>query len=634
MTIFFIGFTKILITISEILTAGIAVTAFSLLLYATTFNLRNRVARSFAAILLSIVIVFSAEALKTTATTATLIDFWLHIQWIGIIFLPASYLHFSDSLLSTTGRPSRWRRKWAVRVAYFISIGLLITLPSKWLLGPVISTQLPVTFNQPTLLSQIFTIYYIVVMVLSWVNFIRALRRTVTITSRRRMTYLAVSALAPAIGIFPYLLNGSAFAGQFSLAFWLVTIVINLLTGALIVVMAYAVAFFGISWPDRIVKSRLIKWLLRGPLTASLTLALVTIVRRAGDAFGGNPYSALVPITMIVTVLLLEYAITVFFPKFEQIFLFGKDQQELIQLRSLEERLITHSDLSQFLEMVLAAICDQLQAPGAYLATNTEGNFEVIASTGFPKKSIGSVADLEEFILSIEPDGKMFQWNKDVGFPLKDGGDEPALVGYLVVRNPNQVLIIDEEAMAAVRLLNHRAAIALRDREIQEQVFSTLEKMDTQVEMIQTLRAFGRYDRQGVLTDDQTLANRDMTQWVRDALTHYWGGPKLTDNPLISLQIVKQSMEEQENNSANALRGILKRAIDKLKPEGERKYTSEWILYNILDLKFLEGKKVREIAMRLAMSEADLYRKQRVAIDAVATEIAKMESLITDETNK
>jgi hypothetical protein len=42
-------------------------------------------------------------------------------------------------------------------------------------------------------------------------------------------------------------------------------------------------------------------------------------------------------------------------------------------------------------------------------------------------------------------------------------------------------------------------------------------------------------------------------------------------------------------------------------------------------LKFLEGRKVREIAMRLAMSEADLYRKQRVAIEAVAGTIIDME---------
>jgi len=57
-------------TIDEILTAGIAVTAFSLLFYALTFNLRDRVARSFAIILLCVVVVFSAEALQTTQPSA------------------------------------------------------------------------------------------------------------------------------------------------------------------------------------------------------------------------------------------------------------------------------------------------------------------------------------------------------------------------------------------------------------------------------------------------------------------------------------------------------------------------------------------------------------------------------------
>ena len=99
----------------------------------------------------------------------------------------------------------------------------------------------------------------------------------------------------------------------------------------------------------------------------------------------------------------------------------------------------------------------------------------------------------------------------------------------------------------------------------------------------------------------------------------------MTENPLLQLNVVQAELKSHENNAANALRSILKEAIDHLRPEGERKYTGEWILYNILDLKFLEGKKVREIAMRLAVSEADLYRKQRVAIDAVANEIVHME---------
>jgi len=63
-----------------------------------------------------------------------------------------------------------------------------------------------------------------------------------------------------------------------------------------------------------------------------------------------------------------------------------------------------------------------------------------------------------------------------------------------------------------------------------------------------------------------------------------------------------------------------------MKPEGEKKLNNEWILYNLLEMKFLEGKKVREIAAKLAMSEADLYRKQRVALEAVAKNILEMES--------
>jgi hypothetical protein len=49
------------------------------------------------------------------------------------------------------------------------------------------------------------------------------------------------------------------------------------------------------------------------------------------------------------------------------------------------------------------------------------------------------------------------------------------------------------------------------------------------------------------------------------------------------------------------------------------------MLYNILEMKFLQGRKVRDVALRLAMSEADLYRKQRVAIEAVAEAISDME---------
>ena len=74
-------------TINDILTAGIAITAFSLFLYALSFNLRDRVTRSFAIILLCVVVVFTAEALETSAVTPEMIALFLRIEWLGIIFL-------------------------------------------------------------------------------------------------------------------------------------------------------------------------------------------------------------------------------------------------------------------------------------------------------------------------------------------------------------------------------------------------------------------------------------------------------------------------------------------------------------------------------------------------------------------
>ena len=86
-------------------------------------------------------------------------------------------------------------------------------------------------------------------------------------------------------------------------------------------------------------------------------------------------------------------------------------------------------------------------------------------------------------------------------------------------------------------------------------------------------------------------------------------------------------MEQEGGNPTKGLRSVLAQAIEDLRPEGQRQMTaSEWLLYNILELKFIQGKPVREIASRLAMSESDLYRKQRVAIEQVAQKIIELEA--------
>jgi len=114
---------------------------------------------------------------------------------------------------------------------------------------------------------------------------------------------------------------------------------------------------------------------------------------------------------------------------------------------------------------------------------------------------------------------------------------------------------------------------------------------------------------------------------VRDALKHYWGGPKLTESPLLALRVVQDILGENNDNSVHALRSVLAKAIEMQRPEGERHMTAaEWLIYNILDMKFVQGMRVRDIANNLAMSESDLYRKQKLAIDEVARTLREMET--------
>ena len=618
-----------IITVNQIFTAGIAITAFSLFLYALSFNLRDRVARSFAIILLCVVTVFTSEALESASATPLVIDLFLRLEWLGIIFLPAAYLHLSDALLVTTGHPSRGRRRLAVRLMYSISAIFILMLAYGYLLGPLVMDGEPAPYLQRTIWTEIFTAYYVLIMVLAWINFWRAFRRTLTRSGRRRLIYLLAGAAAPALGSFPYLLYGSGLAANFPFLFWGVATFSNFLVGGLIILMAYAVAFFGVSWPDRVVKSRLFKWIMRGPVVASAALGVMTIIRRGGEHFG-TTYSVAVPAAMVATVLILEHTITLAAPLWERFIFFGGDRTDLALLQNLEERLITQNDLRQFLEAVLAAVRDHLQSPAAFVAALDGEELSLVVATG--SSPLLKESNLSEALKVINHegngDGEEYAWGDYWLFPLHQPPEtdegSPILLGLMgVVHQHDQVIVSDQRQSLAVLL--QRALVALQDRRLQRSVFRSLEDLRPQVDMFQRMRAVGRYDSKASLLEETLPPGSDMAEWVRDALAHYWGGPKLTQNPLLNLQIVQQAFKEHNDNPANALRSILRQAMDHVRTEGERRFTGEWILFNILEMKFVEGRKVREVATRLAMSEADLYRKQRVAIEEVARIILEME---------
>lgn len=612
-------------SLNQLLTAGIAITAFSLLLYALTFNLRDRVARSFAAILACVMVVFVCDAIGSTTVSPADLEFWLKVQWIGIIFLPSTYLHFSDALLATTGKPSRGRRRWLIRLSYLAAIAFLVALPTGWLVGDLVAApRVEAPYLESTPLTWVFIGFYVLGMIWSLINCWRALKRSVTQTGRRRLLYLLAGAAAPSLGSFPYMVLAPQIAEAVPLLFWIAVTLSNLAVAVLIVLMAYAVAFFGVSWPDRVVKRRLFKWLMRGPAAAFLVLAVTTFVRRLGAQFG-QPYSGMVPIAMVGTLLLFQYFVTLAAPIWERWLFYGSDRSDLRLIQNLEERLLTSGDLKQFLEGILAAACDRLQVAKAYIVTLEASGLEMLVSVGGGKP----VEDQEtlHLITNLTRNG----YGRDVLaanhywiLPLFGAAEgRHKLLGFMgVERGASSAL--DDEHREALSNLAEKAALALEDRLRQEQVFSSLESLAPQVEMIQRLRAAARYTGAEML-EESGASPSDLAVWVKDALNHYWGGPKLTSSPLMKLKIVQQALQEHDGNPVNALRFVLRQAVNQVRPEGERRFTAEWILYNILEMKFLEGRKVREVALRLAMSEADLYRKQRVAIEAVAKAIVEME---------
>lgn len=622
-------------TLNQILTAGIAITAFSLFLYSLSFNLRDRVARSFAIILLCVVVVFTTEALQDKTITVEVLDLLLRLQWFGIIFLPAAYLHLSDALLVTAGRPSRGRRRIAVRAMYAVSAFFILMLGLGYLLGPIVPDGKPAPYLQRTVWTEIFTAYYVAAIVWAGVNFARAYNRMLTRSGRRRMLYLMAGATAPALGSYPYLLFGYRLAEQHQYIFWGAATIINLVVGALVIVMAYAVAFFGVSWPDRVIKSRLMKWIMRGPVTVSIALALMTIVRRTSEMLG-SPYNVFVPLSVVASVLLIEHAITFAAPLWERWLFFGRDRTELELLQNIEERLLTQDDLYQFLDAVLAAVRDHLQSPCAFVAALDDETLSPLVVAG--NRALLDQEGLTEALENVNGDSRReFLWGNFWVLPLHrrrtsemDVDELPPLLGLLgVAKGVKEHMERDQRE--ALWLLADRAAIALEDRQVQQRMFRSLADIQPQVEMIQRMRAAGRYDARVNLLSEPLPGEADLANWVKDALTHYWGGPKFLNNPLMRLQVVRDLAEKDDGNAANALRSLLRRAVDQVRPQGDRKFTTEWILYNILEMKFIEGRKVRDVAARLAMSEADLYRKQRVAVEAVAKAILEMEMDLQDQ---
>ena len=629
---------ELLELINVVLASGIVIVSCAFLLYLIIYNPLNNVARSFVTLLSCVLLTYFVDlALFGVENLEPAIP-WLQFQWVGIAFTPAAYLSFSNTLLITTGARSRLRDV-AVRVSYLFSALLLLGVAFSDLVvrGGTLAPRAAHLLAGP--LFPFFVLYFFAAVSWGAANALWARRRCLTSTSRRRMTYLTATFAAPAAGVFPYLLLTGWPASAPGVLLWLLLVLGNVAVGLMLVLLAYSVAFFGAFTPDRVVKHRLVRFLLRGPLVATLVVVVIIAASQA-EVWLGLPSRRLMFFVVVGVILLLQLGIELAKPLIDRA-LYRQDQPEIEWIQEMSNRLLTTTDLRQFLENVLAALCDLLRVETAFVAVIDGGtpHLEVVCGSlepgtadHLPTEAWQGPAAAQQVVETklskerhIERYGDMFVWDGYWLVPLraKAQGVVIGIVGLAARALEPDLTPEEQDGMEALLI---QATAALEDRQLQQGLFGVLERIIPEIEDIQRRRGVVHYVGEPALSGFSLVETDEFRQWVRDALSHYWGGPKLSTSPLRSLHVVERAVREHGGSAMNALRTVLKQAIERLRPEGQRQMTTqEWILYNILELKFLQGRKVREVARRLAMSESDLYRKQRVAIEAVAQMLAEME---------
>lgn len=632
---------QILALVNDVLQAAIVIFGSAVALFNLRHFLRDRVTRAFTNLIFFVVIVYLTELLASRTNITHSSEPWLRLEWVGIAMVPAAQYHLADALLATTGHISKRRRQF-VRVFYLIGLTFIALVGlSDLVVGGVIEVP-QATHLRAGPLFPVFTLYFWLVTGISIYNVWRSLQLSVTSTIRQRTRIILAAFLAAPLGVFPYLLLSSNPSLEITPLFWLVLIAGNLTVGVMFAFLTYYLAYFGAMSPDRVVRVRLFKFMARVPMTATIVLLVYIAVSRTSTLLG-LPVETALPVAVVATVMLVQWAIHIFKKPLERIFHLNNDP-DVKRIQELSERLLTTRDLHQFLESVLITICEALRIPTAFVAAFTPDGpqLEVVVDPqseldeieGENWRELTQPSGSNGFQENLERAGEFVLW-RDYWIRTLYTRQEDALVGILGIRARADRPDLTEQEEEIFERLALQAAKALEDRIMQQEVFAAVEGLLPEITALQQQRSAATFGGATLLTasveEQEALINDpDFSTMVRDALTHYWGGPKLTQSPLLRLRIVQEAVQEYRGNPTKALRAILERAIEQQKPPGERSMTTaEWILYNILELKFIQGQRVRDVARRLAMSESDLYRKQRVAIENVARAVSNMERQAT-----
>ncbi len=628
---------KVLLDLTnETLAAAIVVMAASLLLYNLSRNLRDRVARTSAILLFCVTFTYLCDTLISLNPTLGTYASVLRLQWVGIAFMPAAMFHLSDALLATTGLPSRGRRRRVVRLLYILSaVFLIFAAFGDWLIQPVAEGAVVSLRAKP--LFFVYVAYFLVAAVVSF-NFVsRARQRCLTRDTRRRMAYLQFALLTPAVGIFPF----SVVLGpgqEFTLPGLLLVSIANVVVILMLLFLAYPLSFFGSRVPDRVVKVELLRFLMRGPATGMLALATIIFFTPASTRVFGIKGQSFLPFAVVAVVLLWQWFTALALPILERRLVYNSDDyDQLARLQQVSERLLTATDLIQLLEAILAATCDYLRVNTAYVATLDDAP-ELVAAVGPARPSAALILDDAAALAELlehdtESDPPVRSWRSYWIAPLHshragEQAERAVLLGFLGVQARAAEIDLKLDEIHMLRNFIRRAEQTLDDLALQNEINAALEGLLPQLSLTRTSAADVEFKPgRTPVADPAVVPDREQfIEQVKAALKHYWGGPGLSSSRLLELGVVQRVLADNENNPTRALRDVLLKAIENQRPTSERKLDNpEWVIYNILDLRFIQKIKARDAARRLHMSEPDLYRKQRYAIEAVADTLLEME---------
>ncbi|MFN3333105.1 MAG: hypothetical protein ACK47M_11390, partial [Caldilinea sp.] len=490
-------------------------------------------------------------------------------------------------------------------------------------------------------------IFYAVVIGLAYANIWKARQRCLTESTRARMTYLLIGFIAPGVSVFPYLIAFALLFGPRESS-WLVllaSILGNIAVGFLLLLMSYTVAYFGVVTPDRVVRYRLLRFFMRGPVVAILVILAIQITPPIERTLG-LPRNVILFSVITGVVVFSQLLLSITKSGVDRL-IYREDREEIAWLRELDRRMLATSDLRQLLENNLVALCELLRTPSAFVAAVIGPDLMLEAMVGADDKRsrILAVADWSDALgkalreQSASRSGRTQSPHFHCGYwlwPLVDRTQEEEgvrVLGALGVQARTVSPLFTADELRAIEAILDRTTRALADRKLQQSMLANLRYIIPDIERMQQLRGAIPYaaadsarEPLTALLDPSPIHNPEFEAWVKDALSHYWGGPKLTHSPLMRLRIVSETLDHAEDDPTRALRLVLGQALERLRPEGKQNFTApEWLLYNILEMRFVQGRKVREIADRLAISESDLYRKQRVAIGQLARVLSEME---------